>query len=199
MRRTSSSARRTASFGSSISLRSSGTTSATEFNCSRTAVRSCPTTSCRSRAIPTRSASWAASTRRALPRRSVSSRSSIWLNARTTWPTSSFLSTCSRCPGRSRSTVCIRRAKCPSGESTRRNRTAFAATVTANPATISRTSAGVGGACSVTGVTTSNTAISPRRPALTAKMRQKRETVRASIRPTLARSSTQRDRPAQVG
>src|SRR5207244_9365898 len=71
-----------------------------------------------------------------------------------------------------------------------------AATVTARPATMIRASVSVGGACSVTGVTIRRTALSPRRHALTAKMRQKRETVRASIRPTLARSSGHGDRSA---
>ena len=50
---------------------------------SSTPVSTWPTSSCRPRAIRSRSASWAASARWPLSRRSASSRSSIWLNART--------------------------------------------------------------------------------------------------------------------
>jgi hypothetical protein len=58
--------------------------------------------------------------------------------------------------------------------------------VTASPATMTNTSVSFGGAWMVTGVTTSSSAIRARRPALTAKIRQKRGTVRASTSPTLA-------------
>ena len=74
-------------------------------NARTTPVSVCPTSSCSSRATRSRSPSWAASARRALPWRSASRRSSMSLNARASSATSAAgFSIATRRPGSSGST-----------------------------------------------------------------------------------------------
>ena len=122
--------------------------------------------------MPTRSASWAASTRRPLSWRSASSRSSMRLKVPRTLPISSSRPTCRRCPGRRRSTVSIRCARRASGANAWRRSSALIAIVTTSPTTTPIASKTAIGKLIVTGVTISTIAIAVSRPALTAKTRQ---------------------------
>src|SRR6478609_6613562 len=131
IRRTSSRAWRTARFVSSTARRCPRSRlPARESSWSSTPVRTCPTSSCRLRETRARSDSWARSACWPLTRRSVSSRSSIWLKTATSWATSAPPRSASRWSGRSRSTERIRSTSRSIGPRMCRRSTKFAPSMT---------------------------------------------------------------------
>ena len=185
MRRTSSRLSRVISWACCSSARSgSGARSATRFRPSSTAVRLCPTSSCSSWAMRRRSASWADRARALLVARSVSRRSSIALNVLISSANPPCPATGSRCPGRSRSTVVIRRVSRSRGARPIRSSAALATSMTARPPTRMTASVSSTGTDTVTGAHNSSAVAAPSTTAFSPKIRQNNDTVcRASSFP----------------
>ena len=157
MRPTSSSPARAASWAACRRSRiSGGAVSAARLSWSRTAVRVCPTSSCSSCAMRSRSASCAFSVWRALWARSASSRSSIPLKASTTSATSGAPPAepgARRWPGRSRSTPRASVTSSSRGARLRRTRTTVMPSSSTTPPATTAISVGRVRSLTVTGST----------------------------------------------